>query len=455
MIAHANQGRTPPRDLEAERGVLGSMLLDQGTLDSMAGILRPADFYLADNGEAYAVALDLHQTGVAVDAVTVFDRLQAKSPREDEVYWRNLLLNAIENTPHAGHARYHAKIVAEKARRRNVGYALSECLADVYREDIDTDELLSRVASAVHGQLERGVSGQAATLTSILAEVLEELDRPQAPGVATGFRPLDRLIRPEAGQLIVVAARPSVGKTSLMLAIAENVARHFGPVLVVSQEMTRGELARRMLSAACRVDVPSLRGIVRNDNQRPTLLEQADILGGLPLLIDDTPNRRVSDIESVARLLRRQGGLSLICIDYLQILTPDNPKAPTEAQISQMSRACKMLAKSVEVPVVLLSQLNRAMENREDRRPRLADLRSSGAIEQDADVVIFLDRPHLWDAEADPTDAVVSVGKNRHGELGELKLKWDGPTMTFKDPPAPAWPTAESWSPDMDGDFGG
>lgn len=437
--------RTPPKALDAEQSVIGAIMFQSDVLNEIGPILRPEDFAGA-HGPVYRAALDLHQSGRPVDVVSLNDRMKANG-ETDEAYNATLLITAMDHVYHADHVRYHADLIVSKANRRRLLYTLTHATAEIYADGIETAEIVAKVEREIDAQAERRINGQAVPISASLIDLLIDLEKPEAPGVKTGFAGIDRVTGGlKSGQMVVLAARPSVGKTSLMTGICKNVAQSSGPVLIVSQEMTKAELTARLLCSACEVGVSSLRGMMRNERQRQRLQFEAEQLGAVPILIDDQPNRRIDDIESLARLHQRKGGLSLVAIDYLGLLTPDNPKAPTEAQISQLSRGCKMLAKSLNVPVLVLCQLNRAVENREDRRPRLADLRSSGAIEQDADAVAFLDRPRLWNQDADANLATVIIAKNRNGSLADIRLDWDGPSMTFTDTDSD-WHTPEDFDP--------
>lgn len=438
------------RDQHAEDSVLGAMLIEKlhpdtdTTIDDVALIVTAADF-TGDNGTVFQTIIDLHRAGKPVSLVSVAEHLTRTRP--DETDWYQRLLAISNYVPHEAHAKYNASIVADKATRRRLHYLALDIDQRSGDQSIETEDVLAFVSGKLNEIAERRTGSQPVSMATGLSELLADLEREDPPGIRTGFREFDSNtsgLKP--GQLIIVAARPAVGKTSLMQAICLHVSRTSGPVAIFSAEMERAELLLRMLSSQCGVEIPSLRGMIRNERQRQKLLSAAEDLSRLPLMIDDQPNRRIADIEAISRVHQRKSGLKLVAIDYLGLLQPDNPKATTEAQVAQLSRGCKMLAKSLAVPVLCLAQLNRAVESREDRRPRLSDLRSSGAIEQDADVVVFLDRPAMWSKSAKPHEASLIVAKNRNGRTADINLKWDGPTTTFSDP-ATEWHNPETYNP--------
>ncbi len=447
-----------PSAADAEKGVVGAII--QGgvagspttsaqVLDDLRPLVSPDDFS-SQYGAIYRKALELHRTGTPIDQVTLVSAMKGEWASTEE-FWPNLIHQAYVDVPHAAHAVYHAGLVHDAANQRRLIFAMNLAVEDLMTGGHDTAGVVSKVVAEIDSQAEHRTNGRAMTSQQVILDVIAELEAELPPGIKTGFagfdKPTDGL---KSGQMITIAARPGVGKTSFMLATGEYVAEHYGPVLIVSQEMSRNELILRWLAAECGVCTKDLRGLIRNDRQRHRLTAAAERFARLPLLIDDQPGRRISDVQSIARIHKRQGGLSLICLDYLQLFKPENGKASTEEQISQISRDCKMLAKTIGVPVLVLAQLNRAIENRDNRRPRLADLRSSGAIEQDSDIVVFIDRPHMWRKEAKEDQAVLYLEKNRNGETRDIPLLWDGPTMRFSNPEPPTWDKAEDHDPMID-----
>jgi replicative DNA helicase len=441
--------RPPPKDLEAEKSVIGSILRGSSCLDEIAPILKPDDFF-GEHGKIYRAALKLYRESNPVDLVTVGNELKFYGTPEEN-FWTRMLLDAYENTPHEGHAKYHAEIVVSKACDRRLLYVLTDAAKDIYSESMDRLAVIRCIEAEIDAQSEQRTNGKGISVNDVLMEVIADLEKDTPPGIRSGVREFDSItdgMKPE--DMIVLAARPGVGKSSLMLGMATYVSRTSGPVLIVSQEMSRVQLVKRMLAASCGTTTKSLKGMLNNETSRPTFMAAAESLQKLPILFDDQPNRHMAEIEALARIHKRNGGLSLICLDYLQLIKPDDSRAPAESQIAQISRDCKMLAKSLSLPVLVLAQLNRAVESRDNRRPKLSDLRSSGAIEQDADVVMFLDRKSMWDKSANPEHAMLIVEKNRHGEPRDISLIWNGPTMKFSNPERPTWSSADTYEPSGD-----
>jgi len=443
--------KLPLRDFEAEKAVIGSILHDSVVLDEIAPLLKPEDF-AGEHGKIYRAALKLHRNSDPVDVVSVANALQLFGAA-DEGFWVKMLVDAMESTYHSGHAKYHASIVASKASDRRLLEALQRGADELQTQAVDRFAVINRIESEIDAQSEQRTNGRAIAVSEVLLDIIADLERETPPGIKSGIRELDATtdgMKPE--DMIVLAARPGVGKSSLMLGIATYTAKTAGPVLIVSQEMSRAQLTTRILAAACGTSPKSLRGMLKNDNQRKPFMEAVEAIGKLPLLFDDQPNRHMSDIEALAKIHKRNGGLALVCLDYLQLIKPNDGRAPAESQIAQISRDCKMLGKSLGLPVLVLAQLNRAIENRDNRRPKLSDLRSSGAIEQDADVVMFLDRKSMWDQRANPEEAMLIVEKNRHGETKDIALTWNGPTMKFSNVDKPTWTSADMYNPSGDGD---
>lgn len=437
MSEPQNGSRVPPKDLEAEQAVIGAILFDNAIMDLLVPILSPGDF-LTEYGRIYRTATELRNASRLVDATSLHEECKRHSPTDSD-FWLRLMTEAMDNVPHAEHAVHHAGIVLEKSHARRLIYALRDGTRELYEDSGSLPSVVTKLEQEIDAQAERRTNGKAVPVNTVLMEVIQELESDKPAGIKTGIREFDNAtgggMKPS--QMVTLAARPGVGKSSLMLGIATYVSRTSGPVLIITQEMSRSELVMRMLAALCGSPVDSLEGLIKNDRGRPGFMKAAETISQLPILLDDQPNRKMADLEALARIHKRQGGLSLVCLDYLQLVKADDRRAPQEAQVAQISRDCKMLAKTVGVPVLVLSQLNRAVENRENRRPRLADLRSSGAIEQDSDIVMFLDRPHTWDKSARDDEATLILEKNRNGTTADIALSWHGPTMKFSNPAPP------------------
>lgn len=439
--------RLPPQALDAERGVLGSVLLWNDALDELADLISAdgREFYLDAHRRIWLAIRALRQEGSPADALTVAERLEA-TEMLDEIGGAAYLVELLDSVPHAAHAAYYARSVAEAAARRGLISAASTAISRAYDGTIAVDDLLSGAESSVHELIEGRLHGQESTeLTQILFEVFEKLDG-GAPGLAIGFPDLQAKLKGWfPGNLIVIAARPGMGKSAFAVNLAR-LAGQFGTgVYFASLEMTRLELAERLLSLESGIASNRIRSGELTADERSTLLSAASMLQTLPIWIDDKSPRTMAQISAAARLKIRQTEATampcrLVVVDYLQIVAAENRRDHREQQVSQISRDLKALAKSLNVTVIALAQLNRQVEQRVNKRPQLSDLRESGAIEQDADAVLFLDRPAEYDATAHPNLSTVIVAKHRGGETGDVKLVWQPATMEFLSA-APDWMT--------------
>jgi replicative DNA helicase len=422
----------PPHDANAEKSVIASLLLDPARLDEVIELVTPDSFYFQVAGRIFRAIQTLADAGKPVDSVTVYEKLESSGKaQEGDMDW---MIDAMNCVPHAAHARHYATIVAERSIRRRLLFASNDAVAAAYAVETDIDETLAQADQKICGLIETRAGGCESTdLTGILYETLQQLQSGVSSGVSTGFTGLDNLgctLKP--GTLTIVAARSSCGKTSFAGNVALNLARSEVAVLFVSLEQNRHELAARFLSSESRV--PNLvAGRYLNQGELARLMEGASALQSLPLHIDDTSPRTVSQIAAVARLAKRRHGIGCVVVDYLQIVDPESRKTPREQQVAEITRGLRNIARNLEIPVVTLAQLNRGIETREDKRPRLSDLRESGAIEQDADMVWFIDRPATYREDADPREAHVIIGKHRNGRTGSVPMDWDAATMTFRD----------------------
>lgn len=420
--------KLPPHNLEAEQGVLGSILLDNDALHDVAGLLEAGDFWRDVHQVLYRAIVGLYEAGQPADAVTVTAELERRgeSDRVDVDY----LAEVIQGVPHAANAVYHAQIVREKAVARRLIAGCTETIQECYAAQQTAAELVDaaerRVFAVADSQVQNDVAVAADVAPETLRRIFSRAEGGHAlTGLATGFEALDAMtsgLQPE--QLVIVAARPSMGKTAFALNVAEHAALGLGrPVLVVSLEMGRHELMERTLCSRAHVDgsrVRSGRGLGRDD--RGKLTRAYERIVAAPLVIDDAPSRSVLQIMAAARRMKSRRGLSLIVVDYIQLVDTEPGRDNRQEQVAKISRRLKALAREVECPVVALSQLNRMVEAREDKRPRMADLRESGAIEQDADLVLLLHRPEYYDPDDQPGVAELIVAKNRNGATGTVRL---------------------------------
>jgi replicative DNA helicase len=436
--------RQPPCNLEAERAVLGSVLLKPDVCDDVVLIVRPEDFYDEGHQKLFAQMLKLHEEGRRVDLTLLVDRL--KTAGELETIGGYAALAEIGNSvPTAANAQYYAGIVREKSTFRSLINVGTQIVHDAYDQTDESDQLLAQAEQKIFAILENRGLGQQADLQDILRDVMDRIDARMrgehaSSGIETGLTDYDSLTGGlHESELIILAARPSMGKTAIALNIAEHVAaRMNGGVLFVSLEMSKLELGDRLLCSYARINGQRLRnGTISNDERRK-LVESAAELSQAPLFVDDTPSRTVTEIAAVARRLKRKCELRLIVIDYLQLIEPDNSKDPRQEQVARIARRLKHLARDLHVPVMCLAQLNRQAETSRDNKPRLSHLRESGAIEQDADVVAFVHREEYYCTSEEEKarvagEAELIIAKQRNGPIGDVKLTFLHKYTRFED----------------------
>ena len=427
--------RERPANVDAERAVLGSILLKPDVCDDVALVLRPEDFSDESHQLLYRHLLDLHDTGKRIDATIVVERLRTQGDFE-RIGGAAGLADIVQAVPHAAHATHYATIVRDKSLLRSLIDAGTDILRDAYDAADEPRQLLSRAEEKIFAILERRCSAEAKPIQSVLEEVMVRMDARMrhehtVGGVETGFTDLDSLCGGlHDSELVILAARPSMGKTAFAMNIAENVAINLKlPVLFVSLEMASIELADRLLCSASQVNGHRLRNGTISQEDRRRLVQKSSEIGTAPLFIDDTPSRTLTEIAAVARRLKRKQGLSLIVIDYLQLIEPDNPRDPRQEQVARIARRLKGMSRELDIPVLCLAQLNRQAEASRDNRPRLNHLRESGAIEQDADVVMFVHREEYYqtndeDRERVRGQAEIIIAKQRNGPIGDIKLLW-------------------------------
>lgn len=421
--------RLPPQNLEAEQGVLGSVLLDNDVLHEVVPLLKVEDFYRDSHQLLYRAIRDLYDLGRAIDAITLADELTRRGEYE-RIGGDETLSQLLSMVPHPANATYYANIVRAKSIQRNLIAAANEILHEGYSNAHTADELIELAEQRVFTIAEDSTTGQTHELRDVVTKAMDRIalrseEKHPITGVGSGLLELDDLTAGfQPTQLVILAARPSMGKTALALNVAEHVALdQNGAVLIVSLEMGEMELAERLLCARSRVDGDKLRKGKGLGTREMALLGKAyDQLRSSPIFIDSTPTRNMLQITANARRLKMRNDLKLILVDYIQLVDSENSSDSRQEQIAKISRRLKALARELNVPVIALSQLNRAVENREDRRPRMADLRESGAIEQDADLVLLLHRPEYYDANDQPGIAELILAKNRNGPTGTVRL---------------------------------
>jgi len=436
--------RQPPCSLDSERGVLGSILLLPEVCDDVALVIRADDFHDEAHQKLFAHMLAIHNEGRHVDITLLFERLRQAGDLEF-CGGASYLHEIVQAVPTAANAAWYAQIIRDKSIQRSLILASTEILRDAYDDATEAREILGRAESKIFSILETGASGQLYNLADVLTQTMDRVDARmkhdhQISGVETLFVDLDNLLGGlHNSQLVVLAARPSMGKTALALNIATNVAIDGqNPVLFVSLEMGALELGDRVLCSVAKVNGHRMRNGTLSQDDRRRLVEKAGVISSAPLYVDDSPNRTVTEIAATARRLKRKHGLSLIVLDYLQLVEPDNSKDPRQEQVAKITRRLKLMARELQVPVLCLAQLNRQAEmGKEGNRPKLSHLRESGAIEQDADVVMFIHREEYYRQNEEERQQVsgqaeVIVAKQRNGPVDDVKLTWLKDFMRFE-----------------------
>lgn len=429
----AGSDRLPPQNIEAEISVLGAMLLDGNVIDDVVQIVSTECFFRDAHQKIYSTIEELYRASKSVDPLILREELKRRGFLEaigKGELTTEYIGTLLETVPSAAHATYYARIVREKAIARRLILTANEILRQAFDETDVGDELLADAERRIFDIAQNRVTSETHKLSEVLTEAFDRIDDRASrggqvlSGIGTGLIELDELTNGlQESEMIVLAARPSVGKTALAMNIAEHVAVELNQgVFVASLEQSKLELAERMLCSRGRIDGHKLRSGRLNKSDINRLQDAAGELKPAPLFIDDTAGRTILQIAANARRLKRKHDIKLIVIDYLQLIEPDDRQDSRQDQIAKISRRLKMLARDLKVPVIALSQLNRSLEMREGHRPRLADLRESGSIEQDADVVMLLHRPDLYDKEAPPGVAELIIAKQRNGPTGEIKL---------------------------------
>jgi len=432
--------------MEAEISVLGAVLQDPQALLKAMEVLRPADFYKEAHRKIFGACIDLFERNEPVDLVTLANELMRRKQLE-EVGGASALSALVDAVPTAANVAYHARIVKDKALLNALIQKGTAVVSRAYADKDEVDEVLDWAEQQIFEISQDKVSRSFVPVKSVLKgtfQLIEKLyDRKShVTGVPTGFRKFDELTAGlQPSELVVVAGRPSMGKTSFCLNIAQHAAiQEHIPVAIFSLEMSKEQLVQRMLCSVARVDSHSLRTGFLRDADWPKLTTGAGILSESPIFIDDTPGISLLEMRAKARRLKAEQGLALVIIDYLQLISGRGRAESRQQEISEVSRSLKAMAKELSVPVVALSQLSRAVESRQPPRPQLSDLRESGAIEQDADLVAFLYRPALYrerkgeelPEEEDRTTEVI-IGKQRNGPTGTVYLTFLREYTRFED----------------------
>lgn len=432
--------RTPPQDLEAEQSVLGGMLLSKDAIADVVEAIRGGDFYKPAHQTIYEAILDLYGRGEPADAITLSGEL-TKRGELGRVGGAPYLHTLISSVPTAANAGYYARIVSERAILRRLVEAGTRITQMGYADTGEVDEVVDRAQAEIYAVTERRTSEDYAPLAEIMEGTLDEIEAigsrgGSMVGVPTGFTDLDGLTNGlHPGQLIVVAARPGLGKSTLALDFARSASIKSGLTSVIfSLEMTRNEITMRLLSAEARVGLHHMRTGSLGDDDWTKLARKMSEVASAPLFIDDSPNMTMMEIRAKCRRLKQRHDLKLVVVDYLQLMSSGKRVESRQQEVAEFSRALKLLAKELEVPVVALSQLNRGPEQRTDKKPMLSDLRESGSIEQDSDMVILLHREDAYERESPRAgEADFIVAKHRNGPTATITVAFQGHYSRFVD----------------------
>ena len=427
----ADLDRTPPQDLVAEQCVLGAMLLSKDAIADVVEVLRPGDFYRPAHQTVYDTVLDLYGRGEPADPVTIAAEL-TRDGALAKVGGAPYLHTLIASVPTAANAAYYAEIVRERAILRRLVEAGTKVVQLGYGAASgmggDVDEVVDRAQQAVYEVTERRTSEDYFRLEDVLQQAFDEIEAmgsrgSELYGVSTGFRELDELTNGlHAGQLVVVAGRPAMGKSTLGMDFLRAASiKHQMTSVLFSLEMGRSEITMRLLSAEAQIWLSNLRTGKMTDADWNRLARRMGEIAQAPLFIDASPNMSMMEIRAKARRLKQRHDLKLVVVDYLQLMTSPKRVENRQQEVAEMSRSLKLLAKELEVPVVAISQLNRGAEQRQDKRPQMSDLRESGAIEQDADMVILLHREDAYEKESPRAgEADLIVAKHRNGPTKDV-----------------------------------
>ncbi|MDP2641573.1 MAG: replicative DNA helicase [Candidatus Yanofskybacteria bacterium] len=436
--------RLPPRNIEAEMSLLGSLMLDKDAITKVADFLSPQDFYQGAHQTIYEIMEELFDKGDPIDLLSVSGRLREKGKLE-AIGGQAYLTQMMNTVPTASHVQAYAKTVQKKRLLRDLISASYDISSMGYDETEDPEVLLDRAEGRIFTIAQRSVSRNFIWVKEELEEAFERIDRLSkhegtTRGVPSGFADMDNMLSGfQKSDLVILAARPSLGKSSLAMDIARRVAVHHKiPVGVFSLEMSKDQLVDRLLASQGKVDLWKIRtgklSSHGSENDYERIQEAMGVLSEAPIFIEDTSSQNVLQMRAQARRLQANHGLGLLIIDYLQLIEPRNSQASPVQQVTEISRSLKGLARELNIPVLALSQLSRAVEQRSPQRPRLSDLRESGSLEQDADVVMFIYREDKY--KADPTNqnvAEIIIAKHRNGPVGSVKLYFDERIASFAD----------------------
>ncbi len=429
-----------PHSLEAEQSVIGSMLIDREAILTAYELLKKDDFYEKQLGIYFEALVELYQEGREVDEVTLQEKLRSKDVPE-ELSTNDYISSLVAVVPTSANARFYAEIVRDKAQLRNFIRTSEALVEKCYLDKEPVQDIFGTAEKDLFTILQSKQTSEMTPIYDVVVKALENIEvaarnRGNVTGISTGFYDLDyRTAGLQPSDLILIAARPSMGKTAFVLNLAEFIAVRSGiPTAIFSLEMSKVQLVNRILSMHSRVDAQKLRVGNLDDGEWQELVSSARVIGDSALMIDDTPGISITELRSKCRKMKLEKGLRLVIIDYLQLMSGSNGKKSESRQqeISEISRSLKALARELDCPVIALSQLSRAVEQRDDKRPMLSDLRESGAIEQDADVCMFIYRDEYYHKDSEQQGITeIIIAKQRNGPIGTVKLGWQSELTRF------------------------
>ena len=432
--------RIPPHSVESEQSILGSIILDKEAIITVAETIQPMDFYKEAHKIIYESMLKLNSNNEPIDLITLIEELR-KEGHLDSIGGISYLTSLSTIVPTTSNVKYYANIVKEKSVMRQLIKASNEIINLGYDASTDVQEILDKAEKNIFDISQEKSGDDIQPINVVLQdtfEMIEKLctDKSEVTGITTGFADLNKKINGlQRTDLILLAARPAMGKTAFSLNLVQNAAlKGDASVAVFSLEMSKEQLVQRMLSAQSNVELSKIKTGNLGESDWPRIIDGMAVLSEANIFIDDTPGIKISEIRSKCRRLKIEKGLDLILIDYLQLMEGEGKNENRQQEIAKISRSLKILAKELDCPVVALSQLSRSPELRKDHRPILSDLRETGSIEQDADIVMFLYRDEYYHDDSEKKNiGEVIIAKNRHGETGNVELVWFGQVQKFAD----------------------
>lgn len=423
--------RIMPNDQGAEQSVLGAMLMDVRAVDAAAEILTGEDFYSRANGIVFDAMREIHAAGQPIDTVTLAAKLKEKNVPE-EMAGTEFVKNLLDSVPTSANIKYYVRIVYEKSMLRRLIKCCGDITEQCYKMTDGLDAILENTEKEIFNIVRSGKSGDFKPIYEIVLDAIKKIElaaqtKGNVTGLPTGFTDLDIMTTGlQNSDFLLIAARPSMGKTAFALSLLDYVVcRKNLSAAIFSLEMSNEQLVNRMMAMEARVDAQKIRSGNLEDEEWEKIMESADTIGNSRLIIDDTPGISVTELRSKCRKYKLEHDISLVVIDYIQLMSSGRKVDSRQQELSDISRALKGLARELEVPVIALSQLNRSVETRSDHRPMMSDIRESGAIEQDADVIMFLYRDDYYNPETEERNvAEVIIAKQRNGPTGTIKLTW-------------------------------